>query len=92
MSKYNLFFLYLYRFTISSTSHVVRDSKIFDLVIMKSLFLSTFFETKIKEENKLKILKKENLYNKIVKDLKRIQFIDKPRVMALLRKLETKYS
>jgi hypothetical protein len=64
----------------------------FDLLMMKSIFLSSFFETKMKEEDKLKILKKEKFYSKIIKDLQKIQFVDKPRVGYLLRKLETIYS
>ena len=59
----------------------------FDLLVMKSLFLSTFFETTMKEEDKIKIIKEEDFNMLIFEQLKEIQFLDRQRIESLLKHL-----
>jgi len=59
----------------------------FDLLVMKSLFLSTFFETTMKEEDKIKIIKEEDFSIRIFEQLKEIQFLDRQRIGSVLKKL-----
>lgn len=57
----------------------------FDLLIMKSLFLSTFFKTTTKEEEKISIIKEENFSELIIEQLKEIQFLDRQRIKSVLK-------
>ncbi len=59
----------------------------FDLLVMKSLFLSTFFETTMKDEDKIKIIKEEEFNSRIFEQLKEIQFLDRQRIGSVLKKL-----
>lgn len=59
----------------------------FDLLVMKSLFLSTFFEAIMKEEDKIKIIKEEDYSKLIFEQLKEIQFLDRQRINSVLKNL-----
>lgn len=60
----------------------------FDLVIMRSLFLSTFFRSRIEEETKYNLIKQEGLMKILMQKLPKVEILDHQRVRSLLKILE----
>jgi hypothetical protein len=61
----------------------------FDLLIMKSRFLSTFSRTQISEEMKLEILKNNEFHQELISKLKPIAQLDRLRVNELIRQISS---
>jgi hypothetical protein len=57
----------------------------FDLVIMRSLFLSAFFKSRLVEETKFNLIKQENLMEILIQKLPKVEFLDRQRVHSLLK-------
>ena len=60
----------------------------FDLVIMRSLFLSAFFRSRIAEKTKFDLIKQEGLMEILIKKLPDVEMLDRQRVRSLLKILE----
>ncbi|MHA2111512.1 MAG: hypothetical protein ACXAC6_11145 [Candidatus Hodarchaeales archaeon] len=61
----------------------------FDLLIMKSMFLSTFSRTQISEEMKLEILKNNKFHQELISRLKSIAQLDRLRVNKLIQQISS---
>jgi hypothetical protein len=61
----------------------------FDLLIMKSMFLSTFSRTQISEEMKLEVLKNNKFHQELITKLKSIAQLDRLRVNELIQQISS---
>lgn len=61
----------------------------FDLLIMKSMFLSTFSRTQISEEMKLEILINNKFHQELISRLKSIAQLDRLRVNKLIQQISS---